>query len=57
MKRDMAHAKIAGVCAGIANHFGFSHMTVRLIFIIAVVLGTGFPVLLYLLLWLVMDKE
>ncbi len=47
---------IAGVCAGLAQHFGWSVSMVRLIWLLMLLLaGTG--VLLYIVLWIVMPNE
>ena len=37
--RDMEHAKIAGVCAGLAGYFGVKTKFVRLLFILVSVFG------------------
>lgn len=51
------HGKvIAGVCGGIARHFGWSPTLVRLAFILSCVLP-GPQVLAYVVLWIVMPKE
>ena len=42
---------IAGVCAGIADRFGWSRFTVRLLFVVSMLLP-GPQVLVYLALWL-----
>jgi len=47
---------IAGVCAGIARRYGWSATTVRLLFVLSLVLP-GAQVLVYLLLWLLMPDE
>ncbi len=47
---------IAGVCAGIAQRYGWSSTTVRLLFVLSLVLP-GTQVLVYLLLWLLMPDE
>jgi phage shock protein C len=47
---------IAGVCAGIAQRYGWSPTTVRLLFVLSLVLP-GTQVLVYLLLWLLMPDE
>lgn len=44
---------IAGVCSGIARRYGWSVTTVRLLFVLSLVLP-GTQVLVYLLLWLLM---
>lgn len=46
---------IAGVCAGIAEYFGWDPTVVRLAYFLISVLFAGFPGLLaYLILWIVM---
>lgn len=44
---------IAGVCAGIAGHFGWNATRVRVAFVVLALLGSS-GIWLYLLLWLVM---
>jgi len=46
---------IAGVCAGIANRYGWSANTVRLVFVISCLLP-GPQFLLYIVLWILMPK-
>lgn len=48
--------KIAGVCAGVAEHFGWNVRNVRLIWFILAILGVGSPVLFYLILWILMPN-
>ena len=43
--------KVAGVCAGVAEHFGWNVKNVRIIWLILSILGVGAPVLCYLILW------
>lgn len=45
---------LAGVCAGLARHFGWSPGIVRLVFAITGLFGAG--ELAYLVLWIVMPK-
>ncbi len=47
---------IAGVCAGIADRFGWNANTVRLVFVISCLLP-GPQFLLYIALWVLMPKE
>lgn len=47
---------IAGVCAGIARRYGLSVTTVRLLFVLSLLLP-GPQVLVYLLLWVLMPQE
>ncbi len=46
---------IAGVCRGIAEHYGWSVGTVRLLFVLFGLFGAG--ELAYVVLWIVMPKE
>ncbi len=47
---------IAGVCLGVARHFGWDPVAVRLIWLLLLLFaGTG--VLLYVILWIVMPNE
>lgn len=47
---------IAGVCAGIANRYGWNPNTVRLVFVLSCLLP-GPQFLLYIALWILMPKE
>lgn len=46
---------IAGVCSGLAQHYGWSVTLIRLLFIIFAFVGAG--ELAYLILWLLMPKR
>ena len=48
--------RIAGVCAGIAEHFGWDPTIVRLVAVLSIFLP-GPQVLAYLILWLVMPSD
>lgn len=48
---------IAGVCAGVAEHFGWNVRNVRLVWLIAAICGVGAPVLFYLILMLLMPDS
>ena len=52
-----ANGKIAGVCAGVAEYFGWNVSNVRLIWFVCALLGLGAPVLFYIILCLVMPTE
>jgi phage shock protein PspC (stress-responsive transcriptional regulator) len=56
LERPRHGAIIAGVCAGIANRFGWSVGLVRLVFLLSCLLP-GPQVLLYIALWILMPKE
>jgi len=48
---------IGGVCAGIAEHFGWSVTGTRVVYVIISILSAVFPgILVYLFLWLVLPK-
>jgi len=47
---------IAGVCAGIAMHYGWDVTLVRLVAALAVCLGAGSPLLLYFIAWIVIPN-
>lgn len=47
---------LAGVCAGIAEHFNWNVSTLRLIWIVLSVIGVASPILFYLILWIVMPE-
>ncbi len=47
---------IAGVCAGIAEGFGWSPNTVRLVFLLSCLLP-GPQFIVYIVLWFVMPKQ
>lgn len=47
---------IAGVAAGLADRFGMSRTTMRVLFVLSLLLP-GPQVLLYLVLWLVVPEE
>jgi phage shock protein C len=46
---------LVGVCAGIAQHYGFSPLLVRLIFVIFAI--TGASEIAYLVLWILMPTR
>ena len=45
---------IAGVCGGLADHFGWDATHIRVLLVVAGIAGFGSPVLVYIVLWLVM---
>ena len=56
LKRSYSDSMLLGVCAGIAEYFGWDPTIIRIIFLVAAFIGFGSPVLLYLILALVMPK-
>ncbi|MDF2179581.1 envelope stress response membrane protein PspC [Aliiglaciecola sp. CAU 1673] len=56
--RDTQKGKIAGVCAGIADYFGWEVWLVRILFVSAVLLAGGpFFVVAYIAAWFILDKK
>jgi len=47
---------IGGVCAGVADYFGFDKTLVRVIYLLLVLFG-GAGVLVYLILWILMPSR
>ena len=48
---------IAGVCAGIAQYFGWDVTLFRVVFVLVSILSVAFPgILVYLVLWIVMPR-
>lgn len=56
VRRYPADGWVAGVCAGIADYFGWSVKLIRVLLILGLVFSGFFPVgVLYLVLWYLMD--
>jgi len=56
--RDDSKGKLAGVCAGVADYFGWELWLVRVVVLSSVLLGFGgFLVVLYFAGWLVLEKK
>jgi phage shock protein C len=53
--RSRSNRKLAGVCAGIAEYFGWDPTVVRVAWIVLTLLG-GSGILIYLIMWLVMPE-
>ncbi|HEY3444567.1 MAG TPA: PspC domain-containing protein [Paludibaculum sp.] len=56
LDRDIANKKIAGVCAGIARHFGWDVTLVRVAFL-AGVLVHGVGLIGYIIAWICMPRD
>ncbi|RDV25120.1 envelope stress response membrane protein PspC [Alteromonas aestuariivivens] len=56
--RDTEHARIAGVCAGVANYFGIERWLVRILFVTGFFLLAGpFMLVAYIACWFILDKQ
>ncbi len=57
LSRSRSDRKIAGVCGGIAEYFGWDPTLVRVLYVVASVVSVAFPgIIVYLLLWLIMPE-
>ncbi|GAA1013367.1 PspC family transcriptional regulator [Acrocarpospora pleiomorpha] len=55
MHRSRHHKMIAGVCGGIAERYGMSPNTVRLLFLLSCILP-GPQFIIYLIMWVFVPK-
>ena len=56
--RSSSNAMIGGVCAGIAEHFGWSVTGTRVVYVLISLLSAAFPgILVYVILWLVLPRR
>lgn len=55
--RSRSHGMIAGVCAGIADYFGWDPTLVRIGYILLSIFTVFSGVPAYLILWMVMPRE
>ena len=53
----MIEKKILGVCAWIAEKFELDVSGIRMLFIVAAILGFGSPIIIYLILYLITPKS
>ena len=49
--RNTKEAKIAGVCAGLANYFDIDPVIIRLLFILSIFWGGG--IIAYIIAWII----
>jgi phage shock protein C len=57
-KRSRQDSIIGGVCAGIAQHFGWSVTGTRVAYVLLSIFSAAFPgIIVYLILWLVLPVE
>jgi phage shock protein C len=58
LRRSRTDRMIAGVCGGLAHHFGLDVSLVRVLYVLLSILSVGFPgTLVYIILWIVIPKE
>ena len=54
---DKENGMIAGVCAGIADHFGLDRWLVRIITITLLIFTNSLVIFIYILAWIVLDNK
>jgi phage shock protein C len=55
--RDPSNGKVAGVCAGLADYFGWETWLVRILVVSGVLLGMGWFIVIYIAGWFILDKK
>ncbi|WP_448547921.1 envelope stress response membrane protein PspC [Thalassotalea fusca] len=55
--RNTRNGKIAGVCAGVADYFGWETWLVRILVVSGVLLGMGWFIVIYIAAWFILDKS
>jgi phage shock protein C len=55
--RNSSQGKIAGVCAGLADYFGWETWLVRILVVSGVLLGMGWFIVIYIAGWFILDKK
>lgn len=55
--RDHQNGKVAGVCAGLADYFGWEAWLVRVLVVSAILFGMQFLIILYIAGWFILDKK
>ncbi|HEX4156628.1 MAG TPA: PspC domain-containing protein [Acidobacteriaceae bacterium] len=56
LERPQYGRMIAGVCAGLAQRYGWDVVVVRLVVVLIVLFGCGTPLIAYLIAWIVMPN-
>lgn len=58
LRRSRRNRVIAGVCGGIAEHFGWSVTATRVAYVLLSALSVAFPgILVYIILWIVLPED
>ena len=57
LRRPQAGRKVAGVCQGIANHYGWDVSVVRIVMLLLAIAGFPIGLLIYGLVWLIAPEE
>ena len=54
--RDIDKNILGGVAAGFGHYLGIDSLWIRLLLVLIVIAGVGFPILLYIILWVLIPK-
>lgn len=57
MYLDKQNAKLAGVCAGVADYFGWQTKTVRILWVVATLIWQPIPIIAYIIMAWVLDAK
>ena len=58
LRRSKSQRVIAGVCAGLAHHFGMDVGLMRVLYVLISILSAAFPgILVYIIMWIVIPEE
>lgn len=57
LTRSSSNKMIAGVCAGIANYFGWDVSMIRIIYSLATIFTIFSGVIIYIILWIIMPEQ
>jgi phage shock protein C len=57
LRRNRGDKMVAGVCGGLAKYFGVDAALIRILLVIATIVGIGTGAVLYLALWLIVPRE
>jgi phage shock protein C len=54
--RSRTNRQLAGVCGGLAEHFGMDATLLRVLFVVLAVLG-GSGIVIYVAMWIIVPQE
>jgi phage shock protein C len=58
LRRSRSDKLIAGVCGGLADFFGLSATTLRILYVILAAISVAFPgIIVYIVLWMLIPLE
>jgi phage shock protein C len=57
LTRSSTNKLLLGVCGGLAHRFGMDATLVRILFVVAIFVGFGSPILFYFLLAVIMPRD